>query len=440
VSFRARLTLVATAAVAVAVLLASGVTFVLVRGQLREQVDESLRELASQVKVDRRLSLFPVVRLPEARFGRAGGFAEAVIAVGHHPRRKLLAVTDRDRAIAAGRAGPAFRDDQVGTVHVRVYTFPVLANVAVQVARSLEEVDDALGRLGIVLGTVSVGGVLAAAAVGFVVTRAALRPVRRVTLIAEDVTRTGDLTQRIEVEGDDELARLARSFNAMLGALDASLRSQRQLAADASHELRTPLTSLRTNIEVLASRKRMPAADRSRLMADVVGQVQELTTLVGDLAELARDGETEAEPQDVRLDEVTGSAVAAARRNAQGMAIEAVLEPTVVRGVAKDLERAVANLLDNAVKWSPPGGTVEVRVADGALTVRDHGPGIAEEDLPHVFDRFYRAPAARGMPGSGLGLAIVRRIAERHGGTVTAGNADGEGAVFTLQPPPGGAG
>jgi two-component system sensor histidine kinase MprB len=260
--------------------------------------------------------------------------------------------------------------------------------------------------------------------------------VTELTETAEHVARTRDLSHRIDAAGDDELARLATSFNTMLEALEESQRAQRQLVADASHELRTPLTSLRTNLEVLGSNGKLGEADRERLRRDLVVQLEELGELVGDLVELARDGEAPVEPlEPVRLDELVDAAVERARRHAPAVAFTTELEPCVVAGERARLDRAVANLLDNAAKWSPPGGAVDVRLAGGELTVRDHGPGIEPDDLPHVFDRFYRATAARGRAGSGLGLAIVRHVAERHGGIVRAEAAPGGGALLRLDLP-----
>jgi two-component system, OmpR family, sensor histidine kinase MprB len=266
-----------------------------------------------------------------------------------------------------------------------------------------------------------------------VVARAALSPVQRLTNAAERVTETGDLSERIEVGGGDELSRLAGSFNTMLAALEESTRAQRQLVADASHELRTPLTSLRTNIEVLADNRELPEGERSRLISDVVEQLGEMTTLISELIELAHAEQQTVEAQDVRLDLLTADAIERVRRNRPGVRFTADLEESVVRGVPATLERAIGNLLDNAAKWSPPGAEVEIEARDGLVTVRDHGPGIAEEDLPYVFDRFYRARSARGMPGSGLGLAIVRQVAESHGGEVAAERAPGGGTRMVLR-------
>jgi two-component system sensor histidine kinase MprB len=283
---------------------------------------------------------------------------------------------------------------------------------------------------------VIVAGVGMALLLGRLATRAAVKPVASLTETAEHVARTRDLSQRIAADGDDELSRLAGSFNTMLEALEGSRRAQRRLVADASHELRTPLTSLRTNLEVLGRPGGgLDEADRERLRADVVGQIEELIGLVADLVDLARDEEPVAEHAEVRLDELVRAAVERAERHAPGIAFRCELEPTVVSAAPGRLDRAVANLLDNAAKWSPPAGRVDVTLAAGELAVRDRGPGIAEADLPFVFDRFYRAPGARGRPGSGLGLAIVRQVAESHGGSVEAGAAEGGGALLRLRLP-----
>ncbi|MGZ8695676.1 MAG: sensor histidine kinase, partial [Gaiellaceae bacterium] len=275
-------------------------------------------------------------------------------------------------------------------------------------------------------------GIGLAAVLGLLVSGAALAPIRRLTRATETVTETGDLSQRIEVHGRDELSLLAQRFNSMLEALEESTRAQRQLVADASHELRTPLTSLRTNIEVLARDRPLPPGERERLIADVLEQLGEMTALISELIELARGEQHVQEPEDVRLDLVTEAAVERARRNRPSVVFEADLHESPMRGVPSTLERAIGNLLDNAAKWSPPGGTVEVTVRDGEVRVRDHGPGIDPEDIPYVFDRFYRAKSARGMSGSGLGLAIVRQVAVQHGGQVWAEAAEGGGTVMHL--------
>jgi two-component system, OmpR family, sensor histidine kinase MprB len=268
------------------------------------------------------------------------------------------------------------------------------------------------------------------------VARRALRPVHTLTATAERITHTHDLGQRIETEGDDELSRLGSTFNAMLDSLERAIRSQRQLVADASHELRTPLTSLRTNIEVLGRADALPPDERERLLTDVAEQLAEMSELVAELVALDHVEGESAEWEDVRLDLVARESVDRARRRRNGIAFNVDLQPSVVRGVPDAIERAISNLLDNAVKWSPPEGEVDVAVGEGEVVVRDHGSGIAAEDLPYVFDRFYRASSARGMPGSGLGLAIVRQVAQAHGGEVAAERAEGGGTRVRLAFPP----
>jgi two-component system sensor histidine kinase MprB len=304
---------------------------------------------------------------------------------------------------------------------------------AMQIARPLTEADGTLARLRWMLGAVMLGGVALAGGLGLAVSRAATRPLARLTGAAEQVTATGDLHHRIPAGADDEPGRLAAAFNAMLAALETSRDAQRQLVADASHELRTPLTAIRANIELLEHAPDLPLTERAAMLESARGQLEDLTVLVGDLVDLARPGDPPAEPpEDLRLDELVTAAVERARRHAPAITFELTAEPCVVRVRRARVARAVGNLLDNAVKWSPPGGVVDVRVREGEVTVRDHGPGIAQGDLPHVFDRFYRAPSARGLPGSGLGLAIVKHVAEAHRGTVSAEPAPGGGTLLRL--------
>jgi two-component system sensor histidine kinase MprB len=380
--------------------------------------------------------------LPQVPIGAAGGVPQLVRADGKIVDAvgdgAMLPVSGRTKAVAAGIAEPFFEERTVEGTRLRIYTArSAEGNTAIQVARSLDEVDSSLRSLGLILIIVTISGVALATGLGYLVARTALKPVEDLTDAAEHVTRTRDLSRRISAEGPDELGRLATSFNLMLGALESSLASQRQLVSDASHELRTPLTSLRTNIELL-QRNEFSAEERDRLLANVVVQLDELTGLVADLVELAREDEPQLAVDDVRLDEVASQAADRVGRRYPNCEIDIDDEATVVRGDATRIERAVANLIDNSAKWSPAGGVVKVHVTDnGVLTVSDSGPGIADADLPHVFDRFYRAPSARGTPGSGLGLAIVKRVAETHGGSVIAENVNGNGggARLTLRLP-----
>jgi two-component system sensor histidine kinase MprB len=436
VSFRARLALVAAAAVALAILTASFVIYFVVRNQLLATIDDFLQTTAGQLR-NSPVHDFEHFGTPAGELGGATVYPQGVDASGkvYLPPRATVAlpVNNDVKAVARGERGEYFSDTRVRGTHLRVLTFPYGVGGAVQVARSLTEVDHSLGRIKNLLILITGGGIAFAAALGLAVSRAALAPVRRLTAATENVTETGDLSERIEVGGRDELTRLAGSFNAMLGALEESSRAQRQLVADASHELRTPLTSLRTNIEVLASERKLPAGERERLLTDVVEQLNEMTTLISGLIDLARGEQQMAEPEEVRLDLVAAEAVERARRNRPAVTFSTDLQESTVQGVPSTIERAVANLLDNAAKWSPPGADVEIAVRDGEVTVRDHGPGIDEEDLPYVFDRFYRSRSARGRPGSGLGLAIVRQVAVAHGGEVVAEPAEGGGTRMTLR-------
>jgi two-component system, OmpR family, sensor histidine kinase MprB len=449
VSFRARLTIAAAGAVAIAIVLASAITYALVRNELYGRFDDELRTFAGSLHLQLSPALGGRCALDYARpaFGGPTGVFQLVTASGSTclPRDQSvrLPVTAADRQIASGNGGEStMRDVEVSGEHVRVITEEVVDSsghpFALQVARSLGDIDHTLSRVRLFLFLVALIGVGVAAGLGAVVTRAALAPVRRLTDTAEEVTETRDLSRRIDAHGHDELSRLASSFNTMLAALEDSARSQQRLVADASHELRTPLTSLRTNIEVLALDRELPSGEREKLLADVVEQLNEMTALVAELVELARGEYQAAEPEEVRLDLLVDEAVARARRNRPGVTFETDLHEATVHGVPNSIDRAVSNLLDNAAKWSPDGGTVEVAVDGAQVVVRDHGPGIADEDLPHVFDRFYRAANARGRPGSGLGLAIVRQVAVSHGGDVVAERPPDGGTRMRLRLEPNG--
>jgi two-component system sensor histidine kinase MprB len=434
VSFRRRLALSCGAAVAVAVVLGCGFAYWIVRDTLREQIDSSL---LSQVRMTAERS---PETIPDDRMlltGEAPAFVRVVRTqrIGP-PLPDDLQHDPALEAVAAGEREPFFADRTIDGTHVRVRFDTAGANVAVFAARPLTEVDDALASLRWALGILALAGIALAVFLSRLATRTAIRPVAELTETAEHVASTRDLSRRIEAAGEDELSRLATSFNTMLEALERSQRAQRRLVADASHELRTPLTSLRTNLEVLARGGPPDAGDRERLRADLVAELEELTALVGDLVELARDDEPDPPAtEDVRLDRLVAAAVERARRHTPSLRFEAELEPALVEGAPARLDRAVANLLDNAAKFSPPGGVVEVVVRDGELTVRDRGPGIDPTDREQVFDRFFRADAARGRPGSGLGLAIVRQVAEGHGGSVSAEAAEGGGALLRLRLP-----
>jgi two-component system sensor histidine kinase MprB len=440
-SFRGRLSLLIAAAVGVTVILAAFASYYPTRSAFYSQVDNGLTSV-----VEQSLSGGPGANNLDIRaLLRAGQSGEAVQLVTSTGQPDLsiyrneqvgsavIPITRSALALAQVNADGRhqFSNSHVGSTPVRVLSQGLgltcdrvtgtCAPMVLQVAYSVGVINHSLAELRLILLLVAVAGVILAMAMGYGLGRATISPVVNLTAAAEHVAATQDLGATIDEDGEDELGRLARAFNAMLGALAASRDQQAQLVADAGHELRTPLTSLRTNIEVLMRNRNLPESDRQQLMSDVGAQLEELTTLVGDLVELARQDEREPEPVDVALDAIVERAVQRAKRRATSVELRVFTEPGMVKAQPALLERAVLNVLDNAIKWSPPGGAVDVTLRRGdrwALDVRDRGPGISAEDLPRVFDRFYRAPSARAMPGSGLGLAIVQQVVEAQGGSV----------------------
>ncbi len=440
-TLRRRMALAAAAAVALTVLVTVAVVYVVVRHDLRGQIDDSLQASAHRAA---HLEQGPNAGqasklLLERPFGGSAIYYEIVTAEGKsvRPGPLLVPVTKQTKRVAGGNADAFLRDDVVQGTRVRALTAPDGRGNAVVVARPLTEVDHDLFELRVILALVVISGIAAGGGLGMLVARGVIRPVQRLTDAAEHVAQTSDLSRRIEPTGSgDELDRLSGAFNAMMVTLEASQQAQRQLVADASHELRTPLTSIRTNVDLLARARDLPPEEREAVLSAARSQLEELTVLIGDLVDLARDREPAADEfEELRLDDVVSDAVARAQLHAPGMRFLVSTEPTEIRASRGRVDRAVSNLLDNAVKWSAPDGEIEVTVADGEVMVRDHGPGIPEEDLPFVFDRFYRAAGARRLPGSGLGLAIVRDVAERLGGSVSAANAGDGGACLRLQVP-----
>ena len=436
-----RLAITAAGAVAVAIGIASGVMYFSVQRSLIQETDALLADRAAQVRpVAPRVVVGPPptrTDIPGAKLDVLMQFVDAEGRILRGPMAEIdaLPVDQATADVAAGRAPAFFTDVTAGGTRYRVLTVPLQEDLALQVARPLTEVDAILQQLTLTVLGVLVAGVVLAAAVGGLVARASLTPLDRLTRTIEELTRTRDLTRRVESGGHDELGRLAGSFNSLLAALDTSLRSQRQLVADASHELRTPITSVRTNLELL-QRGMLEPDERERVLGDVVSELARLSHLVAELIDLAREEEGPPAPAvDVRLDEVARAAVGIAAAEWPGVELSLTAEPTWVKGDPDRIERAIRNLLDNAAKWSPPGGEIEVAVRAGEVAVRDHGPGVSEADAPHVFDRFWRAPNARRMPGSGLGLSIVREVARSHGGTVGVERAEGGGALFRLRFP-----
>jgi two-component system sensor histidine kinase MprB len=441
-SLRTRVTLLAAVCVGSAVALVSLAGYFTVRTSLYDQLDTTLLQRADSLR-DALANAEQLGGIPP------GVFSAADIRVGLLDGRTGNSAVFGDMemgpdelAVAQGRRPQSLRTDRARDL--RVAAVPAAPGAALVVARGLGATRTTLARLGLVFTLVGGAGVLLAAAAGTAVAQGGLRPVQRLTEATERIARTGEL-QPIAISGDDELARLTGSFNTMLGALAESQERQRRLVADAGHELRTPLTSLRTNLELLAASDRPNAPslseqDRKEISDDVRAQVEELSSLVGDLVELAREDAPQVVHEPVELTEVVERALARVSRRAPGVQFEVDLTPWSLLGDANALERAVLNLLDNAAKWSPAAATVNVQLAPtgrgtAAVHVADAGPGIAEADLPYIFERFYRSSDARTLPGSGLGLAIVAQVAARHGGSVRASHRPEGGMLMTLELP-----
>ncbi|MFR9805511.1 sensor histidine kinase [Pseudonocardia sp. RS010] len=444
VSLRARIGILAAAVAAGAVVLVSLAAFFIVRQSILETLDDNLYQRAaaaaqSELAKPELISTIPpeVLGAGDIRVALlyASGFAQSAEGPASAPP-----LSDAELDVARGEEEESVRT----AAGYRVVAVDAGEGRALVIAQKLDSTQTVLSQLATALPVIGGIGVVLAAFAGVAVARAGLRPVQRLTAAAERVTATGEL-RPIPVSGSDELARLTQSFNEMLGALAASQEQQRRLVADAGHELRTPLTSLRTNLELLAAASEpgapvLPAEDRKEMLADVRAQVEELTQLIGDLTELAREDRAAVTREPVELTDVVERALERVRRRAGDIGFDVTLVPWTLIGDATALERAVLNLLDNAVKWSPPTGTVRLRMVpldDWTMVVEvaDSGPGIAEADLPHVFERFYRADTSRTMPGSGLGLAIVRQVAVRHGGAAWAGRAPEGGALLALRLP-----
>jgi signal transduction histidine kinase len=417
-SLRTRVAIAVGAVVFGALAVVAAVVYLAVGANLRGQDDESLVQVAKMAPTI-------AAKLKQARtLGQLVPFGDTQLQIlpdaATGPTNGFVGITDHDIQVADGSDKPYFQDEAYGSVTYRIYTmqFPDNPGALVRVARPASDVASTQTALGWLLAALVPAGAVGAAVMARLAAGRVLRPVGRLTETIERIRATGDLSAPIETPGQDEISRLGQSFAAMTAALDESVGAQRRLVADASHELRTPLTSLITNLELLAERPEDPSSPA--LVAAALAEAGELRVLINDLVELARDGRASFHIEDVRLDLVAERVTARAAGRAPGLRYELDCRPTLVRGDPDALERAIGNLVDNALKWSPPEGRIRISAAGGTVEVSDDGPGIPEDEMPYIFDRFYRSAKARALPGSGLGLAIVRRIADMHDGTVEA--------------------
>ncbi|WP_419994148.1 ATP-binding protein [Streptomyces boninensis] len=447
---RRRLALTASAAVAAVALAVCAGAYLVIHYTLDRQFNLRLTQSAT-LALQQHRGDGPGVQADQCQYLAAPACAQLVPAdPAKDPGEKyLLPVREADREVAAGDRAPYYRAATVDGHPVRVLSTPAGNGMAMQVALRSDALTKAERQATGLLALVGGAGVPLAALLGYWVSRTGLAPVTRLTATAERITATRDAGHRIELPTarpagrgrDDEITRLAVTINTMLDALEESLTAQRRLVADASHELRTPLTALRTNADLLARADHLTPEQRARAAGALSRQLREVTTMVNDLIDLARDEEPHQSVEHVRLAGLLSHSVGTAGEHWPGVAFTVSVDPAaeevLVSGVPARLSRMLSNLLDNAAKFSPSGGPVETTLRllpSGGLelTVRDHGPGIDPADLPHVFDRFYRAHNARALPGSGLGLAMARQIARSHDAELTAHAAPGGGALFRV--------
>lgn len=455
-SLRLRLALFFGVVVAIGIGIASGAAYVSTERALSGEIEDFLRIRAQEVNEGVRT--VPTPRDNDGRRGNDNGPSGDALPVGEvldlfgadpdsitqvlDPHGAVIAneggtlpISQADVELAGSPGKEAFRKVEIDGELYRMITRHLDTGGAVQVARELTETQSALATIRTNLAWI--GGVLVALAAiaGWLIARGTTRPLRRLSETAREIAETQDLSTPIPVQGRDEVGTLAESLETMTDALATSREQQRRLVMDAGHELRTPLTSIRANVEFLDRiGGDADPAQRGEIVQAVTSEVDELSDLITELVELATDSRDDLLLERVSLRELTEATVARFRRRT-GRTVQLDVDDLVVDGRGPMLDRALSNLLLNADKFGPGSEPIEVTVANGRVRVRDRGPGFDTEDLPHVFERFYRATATRTMPGSGLGLAIVAQIVERHGGQVHAGNAPDGGAVVGFDLP-----
>ncbi|GAA1695287.1 HAMP domain-containing sensor histidine kinase [Fodinicola feengrottensis] len=443
-TLRGRLALMSAVAVAIAIVLAATSAWLITRSQLTQQLNANLQ--AAAIGAIQKNDPTTVCRLDASLLPDRYSVHFQVIS---EDGAQLCGQTGDSPRLQESDAAVASADSLTSTTHdavtyygtkVQVYAltyYPKFPHLAVVVSEPLAVVDDPMRSLGLLYLGIAALGVLLAASAGLVIARTGLAPVDRLTQAAEHISRTEDLSITLPIQGNDEIARLGQAFNTMTHALAESRERQRRLIEDAGHELRTPLTSMRTNVDLLrrsaATGRPLPDGEAPRMLTSIDAQLRELSDLVIDLLALARGVQPAADgvARQVALHRIVERALNRARLRGPDHRIEAELQPWFVRGDPTGLERAVLNILDNAIKFSPPNGSVEVTLSEGRLVVRDHGPGISKADAAEVFERFWRSPTARALPGSGLGLAIVAQVMRDVGGRVTLASAPTGGAVAT---------
>ena len=442
-TFRNRVIFSTVGVATVAVLLACFASFLTARTSLIASVDSSLRHAA-------------LIARPHASgedFKLSGAFSELILANGTTTPKSTVPIDSVILQVARGQLGEQLRTVEINESPFRELVVPIPSGTQVNCGDEFCKVASTSAQLFVInisgetnqlrhlIGTlllVALGGVFLAFLLGTFIARTALRPLESVTNEIETVANTNDLSYRIAEGSDDELGRLRNVFNKLLNSVEDSQLLQRQLVLDASHELRTPLTSLRTNAQVMSRASELSREDLDQLKADIVTQVDELSVLVTDMGELSRGERSEGEVVVLNLEDCVQESVDTAKTYARikHITINSELEASSISGRRDRLERAVSNLLTNAIKFTPENGRILVKTSNGSITVSDSGPGVNETDRPFVFDRFWRAPSSRSLPGSGLGLSIVAQVVREFNGVVVV-DKDPElgGARFTINFP-----